>query len=466
MIIWRSMSQNIFRKAALEEKKKGDKLESRQVQIFRLPTKALLIASLASATGGIIWACLAKIPINYSGTAVVLSVDNQMDVLAGGPGRFVLTKSETLKKHKDIFKEAWKIQNDPDLQIEPRRLAVFAESMLNITDFANFEKFVDKLPTGIALRDIAASRIPAKTGYPVGIIFSDDARQSFVESLKKNFEDLADAEARKTRSAALIDNYQTLLAGQKKILKSYAKLENKNYVSKVSFLEQKSLVTNYISQIAQSKSTLEEAETDKIMALKSLMIAMQEYIVKSFVTAEADGYIANLSVGQGSVVSEGSEILSISTRENKDHLPDVIAGLVETKASNHLNKGDHVIATPVGVNKAEYGGMVGRIKTLVPFGESSKTLSKILGTSTVASQTVEGMNSTPNLILIEMERDEEKDDYIWTSKNKPTRSTNLGDVLSISVTAEKKTPLQLVIPIVKETIGLDGPTTFTGGDKK
>lgn len=460
------MPQNIFRKTALEEKKKGDKLESKQVQIFRLPTKALLIASLASATGGIIWACVAKIPIDYSGTAVVLSVDNQMDVMAGGPGRFVLTRSKTLNKYKDILDLAWKIQTNPDLQIEPKKLAVLAESMLNITNFTNFERFIEELPTGIALRDIASSRIPAKTGYPVGIIFSDDARQSFVESLKKNFEDLADAESRITRSTALIDNYQTLLAGQKKILESYKRLENKNYVSKVSFLEQKSIATNYISQIAQSKSTLEQAETDNIIALKSLMIAMQEYIVKSFVTSEADGYIANLSVGQGSVVAEGSEILSISTREQRDHLPPIIAGLVGTKASNHLNEGDRVIATPVGVNKAEYGGMIGRMKTLVPFGENSATLSKILGTSTIASQTVEGMSSTPNLILIEMDRDEEKDDYIWTSKNVPTRPTNLGDVLSISITAERKTPLQLVIPIIKEAMGLEGPTTFKGGDKK
>ena len=78
---------NIFRQAALTQKKKGDHTTSSHVQIFRLPTKVLLTASVISALAGTVWAATAKIPIDFPGRAVVLDIDTWQDVVSGGNGR-------------------------------------------------------------------------------------------------------------------------------------------------------------------------------------------------------------------------------------------------------------------------------------------------------------------------------------------------------------------------------------------
>ena len=458
---------NIFRKAALAEKKNGDSSDSKPVQIFRLPTKALLGASVTSALVGALWAATAKIPIDFPGRAVVINVDTQQDVVSGGTGRIVLVTKDMLLPYNEELETAWDITNNPRMQLSSQEIAKLAATLLELTTFTNYERFLDSLTTQQALRKISLREVPTSIGIPMAIVFSDSARSDLVKSLKKNFETLADARARILRAKSMIDSYQTMLSSQTEIVQSYGKLRKKNYVSKPDYLQQRSLATQYKSQIAQSKADLDQANIDEEISLKSLMIALQSYISSSFVLSEADGYIANLKVGQGSIVQAGNEVITIERDSYKDELPLTIAGLIGTTAINFVQPGDRVVATPLGVNKAEYGGMLGVVKTVVPFGEDTSSLSSILGTSTLVSQTSTGMSDTPNLVLITMDRDKSGNFYKWTSKNIPARRTRLGDVLNISLTTDSKTPLQLVIPFVRTAIGIDGPTTFVnvGGQK-
>ena len=156
--------------------------------------------------------------------------------------------------------------------------------------------------------------------------------------------------------------------------------------------------------------------------------------------SEADGYIANIKFGQGSIVREGDEVITIGKKKGIKELPTNIAGLIGSTAVNFAEPGDKVIATPVGVNKAEYGGMVGKVKTIVPYGEDVQSLSSILGMSTLVSQTKSaGETSAPNLVIITMEKDEQNKTYKWSSNNRPDRKTRLGDVLNISLTTDRKT---------------------------
>ena len=460
-----NMSENIFRNPALVQKKKGDRSTSDQVKIFKLPTQGLLIATLASATAGIVWSCLAQIPIDFSGSAVVIDVDEQQDVVAGGTGRLVLIERGTLKDYQDLMPLLWKTSNNPNIILKPKEIANISKRLLTLTNFREYERLMDHMPTEKSLEKVAQRQIHTEIGFPIALIFSDDARTTFTNSLKKNFEDYADAESRIKRSKGLVLNYKTLLKSQNKIVSAYSKLRQKNYVSRPDFLQQKNLATQYVSQISSSTADLEKAEIDKTIALQSLMLALNAYASASLVVAEANGYVNNMMAGQGSYVSAGSEIFSLSTHEKKFQAPNIIVGLVDATASNFVAPGDRVVATPLGVNKAAYGGMKGAIKTVVPYGEDKDTLSQILGINTLASQTAEGKSSTPNLILIDMERTPNKQQYLWTSSNTPLRKTRLGDVLTIAITAESKTPLELAIPFIKSTLGFSGPTTFPKANK-
>ena len=452
---------NIFRKVALEEKKKGDNTTSSHVRIFRLPTKILLTASVVSAIAGTIWAATAKIPIDYPGRAVVLDIDTWQDVVSGGNGRIVIIEKEELKGYERELEIVWAVSNDPNMQLKSQKIRELSKKLLDLTSFQNYERFLRNLSTREALKRSATKKIETKIGIPMAIIFSDDARSRFVENLRKNFGDLNDAEAELIRSKNLTRSYKTMLKNQSKVVSIYRHLLAKNYVSKPDYIQQESLYTQYESQIAQSMADIDQAENKKKIALKSMMIAMQTYINRALVLSEADGYIANIKFGQGSIVREGDEVITIGKKKGIKELPTNIAGLIGSTAVNFAEPGDKVIATPVGVNKAEYGGMVGKVKTIVPYGEDVQSLSSILGISTLVSQTKSaGETSAPNLVIITMEKDEQNKTYKWSSNNRPDRKTRLGDVLNISLTTDRKTPVQLAIPFIRTIIGIDGPTTL------
>ena len=254
-----------------------------------------------------------------------------------------------------------------------------------------------------------------------------------------------------------------MLENQSKVVDIYKQLLAKNYVSKPDYIQQQSLYTQYESQIAQSNADIDQALNKKKIALKSLMISLQTYISRTLVLSEADGYIANIKFGQGSIVKEGEEVITIGKKKGIKDLPTNIAGLIGSSAVNFAEPGDKVIATPVGVDKAEYGGMLGRVKTIVPYGEDVQSLRQILGISTLVTQTKSaGESSAPNLVIITMEKDEKNKTYKWSSNNRPDRKTRLGDVLNISLTTDRKTPIQMAIPFVRTVIGLEGPTSLKG----
>ena len=174
--------------------------------------------------------------------------------------------------------------------------------------------------------------------------------------------------------------------------------------------------------------------------------------------AEVDGWIINLKVKQGNLIQPGEDFLVMERSKSIDGLPNVIAGLVDAATTNFVKVGNRVVATPSGIDKAEFGGMTGTIKTLIPFGETSGSLSNIIGIQSLADQTSAALRN-PNLVLIEMDKTID-DQYKWTTSRKPARLTRRGDLLDLSITTEGKTPLQLVIPWLKGVVGLEGPTTF------
>ena len=76
------MPKNIFRAEALEKKRSGDSNENKPVGILRLPSKALLVFTISSALIGLAWAATAVIPLQKSGKAVVIDINNQISNVA------------------------------------------------------------------------------------------------------------------------------------------------------------------------------------------------------------------------------------------------------------------------------------------------------------------------------------------------------------------------------------------------
>ena len=98
------MPKNIFRAEALEKKRSGDSNENKPVGILRLPSKALLVFTISSALIGLAWAATAVIPLQKSGKAVVIDINNQISKSSGGGGRIVIKTKYYWGQYNDVYK--------------------------------------------------------------------------------------------------------------------------------------------------------------------------------------------------------------------------------------------------------------------------------------------------------------------------------------------------------------------------
>ena len=327
-----------------------------------------------------------------------------------------------------------------------------------MTDINRLTDAKDAFPTQIALDMISNHELFVRAGQPLAIVFDDQSRQSLIKSIRENTSDLDSGIAEEALNSTVRNRYGLIRDEQTKLVDIYNKLEKRRVVSQPDLINQKSSQAQYTSQVVQAESNLINAKNKQRTATRALMLALSEFISKTFVFAEVDGWIINLKVKQGNLIQPGEDFLVMERSKSIDGLPNVIAGLVDAATTNFVKVGNRVVATPSGIDKAEFGGMTGTIKTLIPFGETSGSLSNIIGIQSLADQTSAALRN-PNLVLIEMDKTID-DQYKWTTSRKPARLTRRGDLLDLSITTEGKTPLQLVIPWLKGVVGLEGPTTF------
>lgn len=452
------MPKNIFRAEALEKKRSGDSNENKPVGILRLPSKALLVFTISSALIGLAWAATAVIPLQKSGKAVVIDINNQISKSSGGGGRIVIKTKSYWGQYDDVYKLCWRIINEPRFSLNPDQIEEFTYKLLDMTDINRLTDAKDAFPTQIALDMISNHELFVRAGQPLAIVFDDQSRQSLIKSIRENTSDLDSGIAEEALNSTVRNRYGLIRDEQTKLVDIYNKLEKRRVVSQPDLINQKSSQAQYTSQVVQAESNLINAKNKQRTATRALMLALSEFISKTFVFAEVDGWIINLKVKQGNLIQPGEDFLVMERSKSIDGLPNIIAGLVDAATTNFVKVGNRVVATPSGIDKAEFGGMTGTIKTLIPFGETSESLSNIIGIQSLADQTSAALRN-PNLVLIEMDKTID-DQYKWTTSRKPARLTRRGDLLDLSITTEGKTPLQLVIPWLKGVVGLEGPTTF------
>ena len=139
------------------------------------------------------------------------------------------------------------------------------------------------------------------------------------------------------------------------------------------------------------------------------------------------------------------------------NIPSLIVGFIDDSYSNLVDPGMKVVATPLGVNKSQYGGIQGYIQSKLPFTVTNQKLASIVGLDSIGAMS---QNTSPNLITVRLNKMYNGKGYQWTTRLVPQSKTGVGDTLSLSVQVDEQSPLMMAVPIIKEYLGLEGPTNF------
>lgn len=181
----------------------------------------------------------------------------------------------------------------------------------------------------------------------------------------------------------------------------------------------------------------------------------RQQLEKCTVVATIDGRVSDISIVQGSVVNQGSELIKVQQGDEEDN---VVVCYVALNSGKKITEGMEVLVYPTTVNKQEYGHMVATVIQVDSYVTSTETLRTQLGNDSL----VESFLSEGPVVAVvcELKMDANTSSgYYWSSTKGKDVLLAEGTLVEASVVLEEKAPITMLIPYIKEKLTIKTETT-------
>ena len=426
----------------------GDR--SGPITLLSPPLRATLALGVVMTVAGALWSTLARIPLTVTGTGVLLplntlaSIDSQLDGVLQWMFNQPPDEWHALARRFQVSPESF----------DDQAMVSLAKRILNASDTAR--------PSTADYRDRTLLRYRG-TRFPQGRLLlwvqSDMQKASLASALDQLARtDRANAEQQRN-IAAQQSGLRREFTTRSGFLKSMRELEVKGYVSRASILQEQATLDGIASQIHSNDNQLIALKRDRDQAYQGVRNQLVSVLQQQLVFAPRDLYLDQVSAQTGEAVSRGKRLISFSDQPlNAARIVPVFFGANETAA---VRPGMAALATPAGYKRAEVGGIRGRVvfKALLP--GNLETVTASTGVASLAQQIV-AREPSPTLVVLALEREEagtgaNSGGYRWTSDADLPFPPTPGDRLDVEITTRNVRPIELVLPALRQALGLTPP---------
>ena len=199
-------------------------------------------------------------------------------------------------------------------------------------------------------------------------------------------------------------------------------------------------------QPIESDNDAQGKVTDLSRALNSLQ---KDLSSTSDVVSPYSGQVLELKVYRGSAVSQGTPVVSIQPDAGK------LEGLVYLSAvhAKDVKPGMEAQISPGAVRPEEYGYMIGRVAFVAAYPATPAAMMSVLGNeSLIQSITAAGPVTEVHL---DLDPAVTPSGFKWSSRQGPPLQVSSGTLCSAQIVTEHARPIALVMPAVKEKLGLN-----------
>ena len=431
------------------------------VRLISSPLRAAIIITLLISTGGLLWACFAKVPIYVNGFGLMILKGNNRRL-------FSLTEGEL--HHNFNADGVWASERDQELfeisqlgiQKTAAQTAELAEKLLALTDAPNLvgtgSLNTEKIARGSLLSwvDAPAQRAALQDSL-------DDYRLS-EKTLRLTEKELTTIDLALKRKINLL---KSEVVTQSEFLETIRQLNARGYASRAKYLLQQSRVDAIRSevlslqerraanqaQLLQSRVAVDSAETELVKALRT-------YSDVSLIFAKHDLFITDVLAPHLSEVQQNDAVLRVS-RQALSKLPKNIPGFLSQAAAQQVRPGMKVLATPTGMSQAQYGGMLAKVASVKVLPASLTEIKQSLGSEGEASE-ISKLIPEAILMTIQLEEDPKSDDtnkkgLKWSSAGRIPYPVREGNLLSLLITTRTVRPISLLVPWLRQFSGTSAP---------
>jgi hypothetical protein len=451
---------DLFSSRALKRRQRvGER--SGPIILLTPPLKATLALGVLIAFGGSLWATLAQIPLTVHGTGVLLppgTISTSSSLIDGAA--YWMFQQPSSRWHQ----QAWEFQQRPG-NFSDQSVTQLARAILSA---GIARKFVptDQPSAARMLLRYRDTRMPA--GRLLLWVQASSQTASLSSALNQLDKTLQASTAEQNNIQAQQAALSRLYRNRRDYLTNMQRLADKGVVSRTSILDEQATVNGINSQILSNNNQLIVLNRNRDDAFRTLRNQLATLVQQQLVFAARDLYLDQVVVQNGEIVGRGQELLKLSDQSLND--PSLVPVFLGSNEMAQVRTGMTALATPAGYKRSEVGGIRGRVVFKARLPGTLDTVTSAVGLRTLAQQIV-AQESSPTKVILALERAKgdsraNSGGYQWSSRSEIPFPPTPGERLDVEITTRRVRPIQLVLPIFKQAMGLappDAPTNSSRG---
>lgn len=286
-----------------------------------------------------------------------------------------------------------------------------------------------------------------KKGQPIAYI-SQINMSNEVESTKKKIIELKSTNTEKQKMRiSLEQQYNEQLNSLNKKKLALEKLLSKGIVVEKDVLDTMLLMSDIKRKIEDFKIELLNDENQLNLLKRELAIQEQRLLQESIVTSPFNGKVIELQAEIGSVITPGSNILTIESDTGSANILQAIV-FVSALEAKKISLGMNVLILPTNIKPEEYGFIIGKVAYISSYPATSKGMMHILHNEDIVKMILEKESQVE--VHVSLERDPETySKYKWTLKNGPPIILQSGTLCNARITTKEIHPIDFILPKIR-----------------
>lgn len=210
--------------------------------------------------------------------------------------------------------------------------------------------------------------------------------------------------------------------------------------------------TNEDQQVQTLLKQFEDTKSALISALETEKAQAEETLARTQIKAQQSGTVMETTVEVGTVVGQGSELIRLASDEVQQG--NVVVCYVPLSSGKKIVPGMQVMVYPTTVNKQEYGHMEATVLSVDEYVTSTTQMKKMLGDELLVNSFTQ--DGPVIAVTCELKTDPNTDSgYYWSSKKGADILLAEGTLVTTDIVTERKAPIQMVIPLLKEFFSMN-----------
>jgi HlyD family secretion protein len=215
--------------------------------------------------------------------------------------------------------------------------------------------------------------------------------------------------------------------------------------------------TLQLSTLAREESERSTRQKEQLLARQAVVDAAEDrlrflearYRIITQVVSNWDGRVVEVPVDPGQVVQNGSPVAAIEVSDPTLRL----TVYVPAWGGKKIKPGLKVEVTPALIKRAEYGYILGTVRSVSPFALSPEAMNQLIPNRAVVEQLTRGATLA---IDVELEQDSTTPSgYHWSTGRGPDLALESGMFCQVRIVTREQPPVTLLLPALRKVFGVE-----------